>query len=179
MDAVKCITERRSIRSFKPDAVSEELLRSVVETASYAPSWKHSQTARYIAVTGEKKAELAKYTTIWAGIGARIESAPVVMALCSIKSRSGYERDGSPSTVRGDYWQHFDAGIAAEAYCLAAYEKGLGTVILGLFDYDDVAKLLALPENMEVAALIPTGFYEEHPAAPKRKDVNDLLTIIS
>lgn len=41
MTAKDCILGRRSIRRFKPDPVSHELLEQIVETASYAPSWKY------------------------------------------------------------------------------------------------------------------------------------------
>ena len=40
MTAKDCILGRRSIRKFKADAVSHELLSEIVETASYAPSCK-------------------------------------------------------------------------------------------------------------------------------------------
>jgi nitroreductase len=70
----------------------------------------------------------------------------------------------------------FDAGVASEAFCLAAYEQGLGSVILGLFDYEKTAKLLDIPEDREVIALIPIGYPDEEPAAPRRKSVEELLT---
>ena len=73
----------------------------------------------------------------------------------------------------------FDAGIAGEAFCLAAYEQGLGTVIMGLFDEAEAAKVLDLPEGRELVALIPIGYPAESPAAPKRKTVEDLLTFQS
>ena len=63
MTAKECIKERRSIRSFKPDAVSPELIRELVETASYSPSWKNTQIVRYVAVTGETKARIANECT--------------------------------------------------------------------------------------------------------------------
>ena len=50
MTANECIRGRRSIRKFTDQPVSHELLAQVVETASYAPSWKHTQIVRYIAV---------------------------------------------------------------------------------------------------------------------------------
>ena len=50
MNAIDCIKERRSIRKFSDKAVSAEAIASVVATAAYAPSWKNSQTTRYIAV---------------------------------------------------------------------------------------------------------------------------------
>ena len=100
----------------------------------------------------------------------------MVIAVTIIKGRSGYERDGSFSTVKGDGWQMYDAGVASEAFCLAAYEQGLGTVIMGLFDQDEASKVLNIPQERELVALIPVGYPAESPAAPKRKTVEDLLT---
>ena len=50
MTAKECIKGRRSIRKFKDTAIDHQLLEDIVETASYAPSWKHTQIVRYIAV---------------------------------------------------------------------------------------------------------------------------------
>ena len=47
MTAKECITGRRSIRQYTDQPVSHELLAQIVETASYAPSWKHTQIVRY------------------------------------------------------------------------------------------------------------------------------------
>ncbi len=179
MTAKECITGRRSIRRFTDRPVSHELLSRIVETASFAPSWKNTQITRYIAVEGEAKAALAKCTSLFPGNGAIMESAPVVIAVTIITGRSGYERDGSFSTPKGDRWQMYDAGIASEAFCLAAHEDGLGTVILGLFDEEEAAKLLNLPEGRQLAALIPVGYPAEAPAAPRRKTVEELLSFQS
>lgn len=179
MTANECITGRRSIRKFTDQPVSHDLIEKIVSAASFAPSWKNTQITRYIAVEGEKKAALAKCTSIYPGNGAIMEQAPMVIAVTAITGRSGYERDGSFSTPKGTGWQMFDAGIASEALCLAAYEQGLGTVIMGLFDEEDAAKVLELPEGRELVALIPIGYPAESPAAPKRKTVEDLLTFQS
>ncbi len=176
MTAKECITGRRSIRKFDDRPVPHDLLEQVIETASYAPSWKHTQITRYVAVEGEKKNALAKLTSIYPGNGIIMENAPMVVAVTIIKGRSGYERDGSFSTPKGDRWQMFDAGVASEAFCLAAYEQGLGTVIMGLFDEKEICELLEIPEDRELVALIPVGFPAESPVAPKRKAVSDLLT---
>ena len=179
MTAKDCIKERRSIRKFKAEPVDHALLSEIIETASYAPSWKHTQIVRYIAVEGEKKSALAKCTSIFPGNGKIMENAPMVMAVTMIKGRSGYERDGSFSTPKGDRWQMYDAGAAGEAFCLAAYEQGLGTVIMGLFDEEEASKLLEIPEDRELVALIPVGYPDETPAAPRRKAVEELLSFQS
>lgn len=180
MTAKECILERRSIRKFTSDPVSHELLAQIVETASYAPSWKHTQITRYIAVEGDLKEKIAKEgTSLYPPNGDIISNAPVLIAVTIIKNRSGYERDGSYSTPRGDGWQMYDAGIASQTFCLAACEQGLGTVILGLFDQDAVSSMLQLPEDRELVALIPVGYPAETPAAPRRKPAAELLSYLT
>jgi nitroreductase len=176
MTAKECITGRRSIRKFTEQPVSHDVLAQIVETASYAPSWKHTQIVRYIAVEGETKDKLASCTSNFPNNGNIMNSAPMVVAVTIIKGRCGFERDGSFSTHRGDSWQMFDAGVASEAFCLAAYEQGLGTVILGLFDQKEAAELLEIPEDRDLVALIPIGYPAEAPVAPRRKSVDDLLS---
>lgn len=176
MNAIECIKGRRSIRKYSDKPVDKAVIESIVETASYAPSWKHSQTIRYIACSGETKKKIAtECCTSFPGNGAIIDQAPYVIAMTGIKGRSGLERDGSPTNRRGATWQMYDAGCAAEAFCLAAYEAGLGTVIMGIFDEDSIVKLLEIPEDRELIALIPVGYPAEEPVAPKRKEVSDLL----
>ena len=78
MTAKECITGRRSIRQYTQESVSHELLAQIVETASYAPSWKHTQIVRYIAVEGETKQKLAQLTSAHPGNGKIMENAPMV-----------------------------------------------------------------------------------------------------
>lgn len=179
MTANECITGRRSIRKFTGQPVPHDLISKIVETAAFAPSWKNTQITRYIAVEGEAKTALAKCTSLYPGNGVIMDQAPMVIAVTAITGRSGFERDGSFSTPKGTGWQMYDAGVASEAFCLAAHEQGLGTVIMGLFDEAEAAKVLNLPEGRELVALIPIGFPAEAPATPKRKPVEELLSFQS
>ena len=43
---------------------------------------------------------------------------------------------------------------------------------------EDVEKALNLPEERELICIVPIGYPAESPACPKRKTVDDLLTII-
>lgn len=177
MTANECIRGRRSIRQFTDKPVPHDVLENIVETASYAPSWKHTQITRYIAVEGALKDKIAdECTSAYAKNGEIIKNAPLLIAVTFIKNRSGFERDGSFSTPKEGGWQMFDAGIATEAFCLAAYEQGLGTVILGIFDEAKAASLLEVPEDRELVALIPVGYPAEEPVAPRRKPVEELLS---
>ena len=175
MNTIECIKGRRSIRRYKPDPIDHSLIDSIVSAASYSPSWKNTQITRYIAI--EDPSIIGKITEEFtyehtAGI---IKQAPMLIAVTFLKGRSGFERDGSYTTKKGDRWQMFDAGIAAQSFCLAAKEYGLGTVIMGIFDEDGISGLLELPEDQELAALIAIGWPADEPEAPTRKSVEDLL----
>ena len=50
---------------------------------------------------------------------------------------------------------------------------------MGIFDEAKAASLLNLPEDRILAALIPVGYPDEEPAAPRRKPVEDLLSFQS
>lgn len=179
MTAKECILNRRSIRKFKSDAVDHELLKGIIETASYAPSWKHTQITRYVAVEGALKDKIAdEGTQMFPNNGNIIKNAPMLIAVTIIKGRSGYERDGSFTTDRGDGWQMYDAGVASQTFCLAAHEAGLGTVIMGIFDRPIVSSLLQIPEDRELVALIPIGYADEEPAAPRRTPVDELISFL-
>jgi nitroreductase len=173
------LTARRSIRKFQPTPVSPDTIRAIVAVAAYAPSWKNSQTTRYTLLTKREEIDrVADECTM--GFQKNIDTlhgAPALVVLTTVNDRSGYERDGSFSTSKGTHWQSFDAGLAAEAFCVAAHEAGLGTVILGIYDEGKVKAVLNLPETESVSALIPIGVPAESPAAPKRKDVSELLRI--
>lgn len=177
MTAKECIKGRRSIRKFKDTKIDHTLLEEIIETASYAPSWKHTQIVRYVAVEGALKDKIGRECTpMFPNNGVIIQNAPMLIAVTVIKGRCGYERDGSFTTPRGDSWQMFDAGVASQTFALAAYEHGIGSVIMGIFDEAAITSLLELPDDRELVALIPIGYPDEAPIAPKRKAVSDLVS---
>ena len=175
MNTTECIHSRRSIRHFADKPVPHEVLEEVIADAAYAPSWKNTQISRYIAVEGREAIDaLAKE---YAPFNARtVSTAPLLIVQTFVKNRSGFERDGSYTTDRGEGWQMYDCGIAAQTLCLSAHEHGLGTVIMGIFDEEKIVDLLEIPEDRELVALIPVGYPNEEPVAPKRKPVSDLLS---
>ncbi len=175
MNTLESIRTRRSVRKFTEQPVPHEVLEEIIADAAYAPSWKNTQISRYIAIEGREAIDAlaAKYAAFNAGT---LSTAPLLIAQTCIKNRSGYERDGSFSTDRGDGWQMYDCGIAAQTFCLAAHERGLGTVIMGIFDRPALETYLKVPENQELVALIAVGYPAEEPHAPRRKGVTDLLS---
>ncbi len=180
METIECIKNRRSIRRFRDETVDDALIRQIVSAASYAPSWKNTQICRYNIVRDAKKIRTIANEGVlgFAPNSQTIGGCAALVVLSYVSGRSGYERDGSFSTSKGDRWQMFDAGIAAQTFCLAAWEYGIGSVMLGLFNEDFVAGVVGIPENETVAALIAIGYPDQVPAAPKRKDPHELMRLI-
>ncbi len=180
MNTVDCIKTRRSIRSFTEQQVSEEVIKEVVDLARFAPSWKNSQTPRYYVVQDSKlKRHLAEGCMMGFTYNTNtLSKAPAIVVLAYVEKRCGYERDGSFTTAKGDRWEMFDAGIAAQTFCLAAHEKGLGTCIMGIFDEEDIAEAINLPEGQRVGAVIALGYADGEPQAPARKEVDELVKFL-
>ncbi|UQS86061.1 nitroreductase (plasmid) [Nicoliella spurrieriana] len=61
IDAKDAILNRRAIRAFKADPLSDDQLREIVRIAQKAPSWIDSQTGRVIIVTGDKLATMRNH----------------------------------------------------------------------------------------------------------------------
>ena len=100
----------------------------------------------------------------------------MLIATLIVDRRSGFERDGSYTTIRENNWQAFDNGVAVQTLCLAANEKGLGTVIMGMYDIGKAEEILQVPEGQLLMALVAVGYPDEEPAVPKKKTVEDLLS---
>jgi nitroreductase len=176
MDAVTCIKTRRSVRKFKADEISKDILEDLVLTASFAPSWKNTQTTRYIAITDPTIKDRISKECCGEHNQGIIDGAPVLVATTIVDKRSGFERDGSYTTIRKDNWQAFDNGVAVQTFCLAANEKGLGTVIMGMYDIDKAAEILEVPDGQLLMSLIAVGYSDEEPSVPKKKTVEELLS---
>ena len=177
MGFTECVSGRRSIRKYKSKKIEENVLKKIMTAATYAPSWKNSQTVRYIIVENEAlKKELAQDCVMDFTLNRdNIMSAPAVILVTTIINRSGYERDGTFSTNLGTHWESFDAGIATQTLCLAAYSEGLGTVIMGIFNAKKIMQTAKIPEGQKLAAVVAIGYPDETPPMPKRKGVEELL----
>lgn len=175
MDAQTCIFTRRSIRKFTDQPVSHETLEKMIAAAAYAPSWKNTQIARYIAI--ENPDMLHEICETYAPFNAEIiRGCKTLIAQTFFKNRSGFQRDGSYTTDRAGGWQMYDCGIAAQTLCLAGHDLGVGSVIMGVFDREALEKYLGVPEDQELMALIAIGYPAQEAAAPKRKEVSALLS---
>ena len=180
MELIEGIKSRRSVRQFTDEKVSRDTIEKIIDAARFAPTWKNSQTVRYVVIDSRDVMEKIADEGVMgrahnAGI---IRGAAALVVLTSVNGISGYNPDGSFTTGKGNEWQMFDAGIAAQTFCLSAHNYGVGSVIMGIFDEHEVARIILLDESRVVSALIAIGCPAQEPAAPKRDEVGAYVSFI-
>lgn len=175
MNTNECIKTRRSVRKFTDKKVERDLVEQLVDLARWSPSWNNCRSIRYTVIDQDENIE--KLANNWMAVENIhiVANAPLVFAISSVQKRSGFDRDGYTSSNKGATWEMFDAGVACQTLCLAANEMGLGTVILGTFDEENISKWLDLPERETLIALVACGYPEKIPLPPKRKEVVEIL----
>ncbi len=174
MELSECIENRRSIRRYLNKPVDREIIKALIKAASDAPSWKNSQVSRYYVVDRPETKEaflpcLAEFNQ------KNVKDAPVIIVSTVVKNRSGFERDGSYTTHLKDGFQYFDNGLQVENLCLKAYDLGLGTLIMGIYDNEAIRTFFAIPDNEEVVAVIGVGYADIAPEQPMRKGIEEIV----
>ncbi len=173
-DLMEIIKGRRSVRKYQEKNIPEDALNQILESVQWAPSWANTQCWEVIVLRDESVKKRVQEMLPKSNPGAKhFAEAPVALALCAKLASSGYYKD-KVTTKFGD-WFMFDLGIAAQNICLAAQDLGIGTVIMGLFDHDAIAKELGIPEGYELVSLIPMGYPTKESGAPKRREISEFV----
>ena len=180
METAKCIRERRSIRKFTAEPITCDTMDRILDLARWAPSWKNSQTPRYTIVKNpELKAKIAAEGTMGFTFNEKtISRCACLVVMSAVTGICGYEPDGSFTTDKGDSWEMFDAGVAAQTFCLAAHEHGVGTVILGIYDAEKITEMINLPEGERITCLIACGYPEKAGNPPARHGIEQIARYI-
>ena len=175
MEIIKAIKERRSIRKYKSDSVSDSDLTEVLEAARWAPSWANTQCGEFIVVKNpDTKKKLAETLPPGNPAFSSFTEAPVVIVACAQLGKAGYYK-GKAGTDKGD-WYMFDVALAMQNLTLSAHAKGLGTVHVGFFDAKEVAQILEVPEGIAVVEMTPLGYPAEEAKVTSRKELHEFIS---
>lgn len=176
METIECIKTRRSVRKFTDRPVTKEVLTDIISAAAMSPSWKNTQTSRWNIITDRKLIEeIAADAVLGFDKNAKTIGRCTCLAVQSaVTGLAGYEPDGSFTTDKKDGWEMYDAGIAAQTFCLAAHNFGVGSVIMGIIDDIKLAELLHIPENERIIAAIALGYPEFEPKMPPKKTAEEI-----
>ena len=175
MDVFEAIKGRRSVRSFtQGQQVAEDVVKRILEAGRWAPSWANSQCVRYVLVRDRKRIEqLAATMPERNPAHPAFKTCAFVLAVVAKHGLAGYKKG---QKIEERDWYMFDAGCAVQNVCLAIHALGLGTVIVGLFDWRRANEVLNVPEGYETICLLPVGYPEKQPPAPPRRSLDELLS---
>lgn len=169
MTLTEVINARSSVRKYKAEKPSRELINEVLNLAHLAPSAVNKQPWHfYVVETAEKLEEVrTSYAREW------FRTAPMVIVVTADHNQSWHRADGKDHA-------DIDAAIVTDHITLAAVEKGLSTCWVCNFDVDIITKALNLTTGEEPVVLIPIGYADGNgDVRPKqRKSLEDLTTYI-
>lgn len=162
MEVMDAIRKRRSVRSFKPDPLTKEQVKVLVEAMGRAPTAGNLHSRKFFLVSNPRIiAALAR-----AALGqAYMEQAPLVVVACSDLEIFGhYGKRGV------ELYGLQEVAASVENLMLAATDLGLATVWVGAFKEEQVSQALELPEYLRPVAMVPVGHPESIPEARKDFD---------
>lgn len=157
MSVFDTIKDRRSIRVYKGERIPKDKLEKLLEAARLAPSAANRQNWKFIVVENEQiKNQLVTACNNQAFVG----TASHVIAGIGDSSQK---------------WHQVDLAIALEHVVLEAVELELGTCWIGAFNEDEVKKILKIPQDKKVVALLTVGVPAESPTARPRKAMEEIV----
>ncbi len=197
MELKEAIVGRRSVRKFKSDPISRELILEILRQANMAPSAGNQQPWEFIVLESKRIMEMLKITKI--AFAERFDSMEeeeleAMLSRLSIPDEDSYAglrrfystMGGAPVVIiaitkRGKdefSWLKNCASTAAavQNLLLAAWDKGLGTCwMMGPLQKkeEQLKDLFKVPEDKMIVAIIPVGVPEKRPASPVKESVEN------
>lgn len=166
-DVIKALKERRSIRKFKSDSISKELIEQVIDAGLYAANGMGKQAPIIVAVTDktlrDKISEDNRKIGGWQEGFDPFYGAPVILIVLAPKD-----------------WRNrvYDGSLVIGNLMLAAHSLGLGSIWIHRAmeefetpEYIDLLKKLGIEGEWEGIGHCALGYMEgELPKAAPRKD---------
>ncbi len=176
---MESIKNRRTIRRYKEQDISPELLNSLLEEASRASTMGNMQLYSVVVTRdASMKAKLAPAHFNQP----MVTSAPVVLTFCADFNRFSLwcrQRKAEPGY---DNFISFlnaasDALLVTQNFCTLAEEAGLGICYLGttIYDPEQIIRILELPELVMPVATITVGYPDECPQQPDRLPLRGIV----
>ena len=163
MDIEEIINKRRTIRRFKQDPISMEILKKLINCARVAPMGSNIQSLEFIIVSDSKIREQLFPLVKWAASLPKNERTPeegrrptayiIVLVNTNIKKNAD-----------------FDVGAAVENILLGAVSLGLGSCWMGSIDREIIRELLSIPKHYDIKHVISLGIPDEQSFLESYKD---------
>ena len=152
MSELTWIMNRKSVRSYKADAVPNETLEQIVRAGMAAPSAVNQQMWEFMVITDRKILEKLGDGLPYAKM---LLHAPAAIFVCGDTARS-FDHD-----PQSEYWI-MDCSAATENILLAVEALGLGAVWTAVYPdpkrVECVREILNLPAAVLPLNVIPVGY---------------------
>jgi nitroreductase len=149
MNVLEAIRMRRSVRAYASKPIPPDVLDRLRQALRFAPSACNLQPWRFIFVfdpqVRQRLAQAAQDQLF-------IANAPLIVVGCGLPQQAYQTMGGSGNSV------DIDVAIALDHLTLAAVAEGLGTCWIGAFNERETKKLLCVPRQAKVVALMPVGY---------------------
>lgn len=163
MTVKKAIEERRAFRALVADPVSDEVVRELASAARLAPSANDHQPWRLVFARRPDVFEACRTEEVFPSFNEWVYRAAMLVAVCG---REG-DDDVVPVVHRSYAGHHgrtsqrplflFDLGSASAFMMLRATELGLVAHPIAGYDEPKVKKVLAIPDEYDVVAMLVVG----------------------
>jgi nitroreductase len=161
MSLIDVLLSRRSIRRFENKEVPKDVLDKILEAGRQSPSAANRQPYHLIVLTD---AEIKKKLS--GGMFNRfIQHSHVTIVGCA-----------NTGAILTGKWSIVDTTIALQNMVIAAWAVGVGSCWIGDFKEEEVKRLLNIPNNWKVVALIAIGYPAEHPGPKSRKPIGEIVS---
>jgi nitroreductase len=157
---LKIIKKRRSIRDYSDKEIEKEKLDLILESARLAPSASNSQDwFFYVVKTRETREKISASEPVI--INQFLHKAPIIIVGCERSPRVLRAATGAVLKAVGTRdrdWGEVDVAIALEHMVLVATELGIGSCWVGLFDGRRISRVLDIPDDQSIVALLALGY---------------------
>ncbi len=172
MDTFEAIHKRQSIRKFMDIPVPFDSVAQILRAGMDAPSPGNLHNYKIVLVQEEgtiKKLAEAALQQYW------IETAKVIIVLCDEpeKIERHYSKRGK------DLYSIQGCAAMAENMLVSACALGLASCWVGAFEEDMVKRVLNIPDNIRVQAILPIGYPNEAVPRPQRPDIDKVVFVES
>ena len=157
MNFMQLASERYSVRSYSDKPIEQEKIDLILKAAQLAPTAVNYQPQMiYVLKSTEALRTIRSLTRA-------TYNAPLVFLLCSDESRT-WKSPMEEGYTTGE----MDVSIVCTHMMLEAWELGIGSVWVRLFDAREVAKAFGLPRHIKPICLLPIGYASDDavPYAP-------------
>lgn len=184
MELTEAIRKRRSVRRYRDEEVSGELLKEILETACWAPSAENEQPWYYVALTSAEALRELRTTMERVADDMKVhleELLPRHPRIVGQTTEFLRRLGGAPVCIlvflQEDYGPLRETMLESTAasiqtMLLAAYERGLGTCWINAatnLGYGPALQERYAPDKGELVSLVTLGYPERTPIAAGRK----------